>query len=171
MSVLLKLYSLHWHKVLRHWCESHLRLRCRRNPLIYLDQNALIGLGLRSQKDPYFRKRLYSRIEDGSLRIVVSSWHLIETAQSPNIVSATRLADFIDSLKPLWMYERRELQKLDVQEDFYRFLKIEFEIAARATTRAAVIAALFDQSASSKYNIPSRDFARQWIQHPEQWTS
>jgi hypothetical protein len=145
------------------WKKSRIWLR-----LVYLDQNALIGLGLKAQKDPYLYKRLYSKIERGSLRTVVSSWHLIETAKSTNIDSATRLADFIDSLRPLWIYERRNLQKLDVQEDFFRFLKIEFTVTPRVTTKAAVIAALFEQPPSSKYDIPSRDFVKQWMQHLEQ---
>jgi hypothetical protein len=140
----------------------------QKDSLVYLDQNALIGLGLKAQKDPYLYKRLYSKIERGSLRTVVSSWHLIETAKSTNIDSATRLADFIDSLRPLWIYERRNLQKLDVQEDFFRFLKIEFTVTPRVTTKAAVIAALFEQPPSSKYDIPSRDFVKQWMQHSEQ---
>jgi hypothetical protein len=95
--------------------------------MVYLDQNALISLGLRVQKDPLRKERLYKRIGDGSLRIVVSPWHLVETSQTANINSATRLADFIDSLNPLWIHERRELQKLDVQEDLYRFCKIDFQ--------------------------------------------
>jgi hypothetical protein len=136
--------------------------------MIYLDQNALIGLGLRVQKDALLREKLYKRIGDDSLRIVVSPWHLVETAQTANVDSATRLADFIDSLKPLWIHERRELQKLDVQEDFYRFCKIDFQVAPRVTSKAAVIGALFGEGALNKYEIPCRDFAKQWIQRPEQ---
>ena len=128
----------------------------------------MIGLGLRIQKDPLVRDRLYKQIGNGSLRIVVSPWHLVETAQTTRIDSATRLADFIDSLKPLWIHERRELQKLDVQEDFYRFCKIDFQAVPRVTSKAAVIGALFDEGALEKYEIPSRDFVKQWIERPEQ---
>jgi len=135
--------------------------------MVYLDQNALIGLGLRVQKDHLLRERLYKRIGSGSLRIVVSPWHLVETAQTRNIDSATRLADFIDSLKPLWIHERRELQKLDVQEDFYRFCKIDFQTTPRAASKAAVIGALFGHGALAKYELPSRDFVRGWIERPE----
>jgi hypothetical protein len=136
--------------------------------MVYLDQNALISLGLRVQKDPLLKERLYKRIGDGSLRIVVSPWHLVETAQTANINSATRLADFIDSLNPLWIHERRELQKLDVQEDLYRFCKIDFQTTPRASSKAAVIGALFGDGALQKYELPSRDFVRGWIKHPEQ---
>ena len=45
---------------------------------------------------------------------------------------------------------------------------MDFQVAPRVTTRSAVIAALFEQPASPKYDIPSRDFVRQWIREPEQ---
>jgi hypothetical protein len=164
----IKAHLLHRYRLLLYWFESQLPPTCRKVRLIYLDQNALIGLGLRAQKDPLLRERLYKRIGDGSLAIVLSPWHLVETAQSTNINSATRLAEFMDSLKPLWIHERRELQKLDVQEDFYRFCKIEFQVTPRVTSKAAVIGALFGQAALAKYEIPARDFVKQWIEHPEQ---
>jgi hypothetical protein len=136
-------------------------------PLTYLDQNALLGLGFKAQK-PEFRASLDSAIGSGSVKFVVSSWHLIETANTANINSATRLADFIDSLDPAWIFERRDLQKLDVREDFYRFLRIAYQIHPRVTTRSAVIAAINDANDSSKFDIPSRNFVRQWIDHPDQ---
>jgi hypothetical protein len=136
-------------------------------PLTYLDQNALLGLGFKAQK-PEFRTSLDSAIRSGSVKIVVSSWHLIETANTANVNSATRLADFIDSLDPAWIFERRDLQKLDVQEDFYRFLRIDYENQPRVTSRSAVIAAVNNARDSPRFDIPSRDFVRQWIDHPAQ---
>jgi len=159
---------LHWYRLALIWLNSLLPLRLREVSIICLDQNALIGIGLRSQKDTLFRERLYKRIEDGSLRFVVSTWHLIETANTTNINSATRLADFIDSLNPLWIHERRELQKIAVKEDFYRFCNIQFTPSALITSKPAVIGALFGHGAEPQYDIPSRDFVRQWIEHPEQ---
>lgn len=160
----------HWYKLALIWLESllPLPLRHRLTTFIYPDQNALIGLGLRVQKDQLLRKRLYKRIKNGSLRFVVSTWHLIETAQTANVNSATRLADFIDSLTPLWIHERRELQKMAVKEDFYRFCKIPFEELAAITSKPAVVGALFGDGPKAKYDIPARDFVRQWIEHPEQ---
>ena len=136
--------------------------------MTYLDQNALIGLGLRVHKDALLRDRLYKRIGNASLRVVVSPWHLVETAHTANIHSATRLAEFIDSLMPQWIHERRELQKLDVQDDFYRFCKMDFEPTPRITSKAAVIGALFGDGPLTKYEIPSSDFVKHWIEHPEQ---
>src|SRR5215469_14867877 len=154
---------LHWYRLLLFWLESRLPSRCKKTRLIYLDQNALIGLGLRIQRDTLLRDRVNRRIGNGSLKIVVSPWHLVETANTANLNSATRLADFIDGMNPGWIHERRELQKLDVQEDFYRFCNVDFTSARRVTSKAAVIGALFGVEALDKYDIPSRNFVRQWI--------
>jgi hypothetical protein len=99
---------------------------------------------------------------------VVSSWHLVETANTKNLAKAVELAGFIDSLKPVWLLERRQIQKLDVQEDFWRFLGLDFSLRPRLTTRSAVIAALNKKADAPKFDIPSRDFVAQWIRYPEQ---
>jgi len=136
-------------------------------PLVYPDQNALVVLGLKAQKAE-FRWKLDTAIKSNALTFVVSTWHLVETAHSPNLASAVRLADFIDSLRPSWLLERRDLQKLDVEEDFLRFLKINRERQRRVTTRSAVIAALHGAEDGPRFDIPSRNFVKQWIEHPEQ---
>ncbi len=135
--------------------------------MTYPDQNALLGLGFKA-RSPEFRKKLDSAIESGSLAVVVSSWHLIETAHTSNLASAIELAEFIDSLKPAWLLERRDIQKLDVEEDFYRFLGLDFLSKRRVTTRSAVFAALNRRKDAPRFDIPSRDFVKQWIEHPEQ---
>lgn len=136
-------------------------------PLTYLDQNALIELG-RKARNTDFRKKLDSAIESGSFAAVVSSWHLIETAHTANLANATELANFIDSLNPSWLLERRDIQMLDVEEDFYTFLKIASPSKPRVTTRSSAFAALNKQKDSPKFDIPSRNFVQQWIEHPEQ---
>ncbi|SRR6266403_1232994 len=136
-------------------------------PLTYLDQNALIELG-RMARNSDFRRRLDSAIESGSFAAVVSSWHLIETAHTSNLANAIELAEFIDSLKPSWLLERRDIQKLDVEEDFYRFLRLDYPTKPRVTTRSPVFATLNNQKDSAKFDIPSRNFVKQWIEHPEQ---
>ena len=93
---------------------------------------------------------------------------LIETANTNNLANAVELAEFIDSLKPTWLLERRNIQKLDVQEDFWRFLGMDFQNRSRVGSRSAVIAALNGQADAPKFNIPSRDFVEQWISHPDQ---
>lgn len=136
-------------------------------PLTFLDQNALIALG-RKARIPEFREKLDAQLNSHSLSPVVSSWHLIETANTASLKNATELAEFIDSLRPKWLLERRDIQTLDVQEDFCKFAKLELPNNPRVTTRSAVFASLNGQADSPKFDIPSRDFVRQWIAHPEQ---
>jgi hypothetical protein len=136
-------------------------------PQTYLDQNALIALGYEA-RGPNFRKLLDARLESGSLAVVVSSWHLIETANTRDLKKAIELADFIDSLRPAWLLERRDIQRLDVKEDFYKFLKVDCPTTPRVTTRSAAFATLNKQQDDRKFDTPSRDFVKQWIEHPEQ---
>jgi hypothetical protein len=138
-----------------------------RMPLTYPDQNALIALGVKARK-PDFRNKLDFALESDALSVVVSTWHLIETANTKNLAGATELAEFIDSLKPSWLLERRDAQKLEVEEDFCEFLKVECPARPRVTTRSAVVAALNRQNDAPKFDIPSAAFVKQWIEHPDQ---
>src|SRR5215468_2371224 len=134
-------------------------------PRSYLDQNALIGLG-RKARQAEFRKKVDSALDSGSLSAVVSSWHLIETAHTTNVANAVELAEFIDSLKPAWILERHDIQKLDVEDDFCKFLRLDPPRRPRVTTRSAVLAALNRSSDSPRFDIPSPKCVRQWIEHP-----
>ncbi len=136
-------------------------------PLTYLDQNALLALGYKARSKE-FRQKLDRAIQSGALAVVASSWHLIETANTTNLRLAIELADFIDSLRPSWLLERRNIQELDVEEDFCRFVKLEHPKSPRVTTRSAAFAALNRSKDAPKFDIPSRDFVKQWIEHPEQ---
>jgi hypothetical protein len=135
--------------------------------LTYLDQNALIALG-RMARQAHFRKKLDLALDSKSLSVVVSSWHLIETARTANLGNATELAEFIDSLKPGWLFERLNLQRLDIEEDFYRYLNIDFAVTQRITTRSAVIAKLSHSEDNPRFEIASAEFVRQWVQQPQQ---
>jgi hypothetical protein len=136
--------------------------------LTYLDQNAVIYLA-KAAADPAFRIKLDAAITSGQLTVVVSSWHLIETAKTKDVDKAVRLADFIDSLRPAWLLERHNIQTLEVRENFYRFAKLEFEGSPRLGTLSYVIATLNGERDSPKYNIAPRAFVEQWINHPDQF--
>jgi hypothetical protein len=127
----------------------------------------LIALGVKARNRD-FRKKLDSSLESGALSVVVSTWHLIETANTKNLAGATELAEFIDSLKPAWLLERRDAQKLEVEEDFCGFLKVQCPAKPRVTTRSAVVAALNGENDAPKFDIPSPAFVKQWIEHPDQ---
>lgn len=135
--------------------------------LTYLDQVAIIKLGFAAKRQD-FRLKLDAAIACGSLTFAVSPWHLIETAHTTNLEGAVALAEFVDSLKPMWLLERLDIMRLDVEEDLYRFAKIDFEPIPRVTTRSAAISSLNRGKDSPRYDIPSRTFVKQWIQHPDQ---
>lgn len=135
--------------------------------LVFPDQNALIALG-REARNSGFRTCVEAAIASGSLTIVVSAWNLVETANTSNLSKALELAEFIDSLKPAWLLERRDIQRLEVQDDFYRFLGLDATRVPRVTTRSAAFAALNNQKDAAKFDIASRDFVRRWVEHPEQ---
>lgn len=133
----------------------------------YLDQNALIELG-RHARRPEFRQKLDEAVSAGGLTVVLSSWHLTETAHTAELSKALELAEFMDSLKPLWLFERRDIQRFDVEEHFYSFLRVPYQPRPRVSTRSAVVAALNGGTDSPRFDIPSPAFVKQWIQHPEQ---
>jgi len=136
-------------------------------PLTYLDQNAVIYLE-KTASDPALRAKLDGAITSGQLSIVVSSWNLIETAKTKDVDKAVSLADFIDGLRPVWLLERHNIQTIEVQEDFYRFAKLEYEWRPRLGTRSYVVATLNGQRDSPRFDIPSRAFVEQWIKHADQ---
>lgn len=136
--------------------------------LTYLDQSALIKLGFKALGSPVFQAKLDAAIKSGTLTAVVSAWHLIETANTPKLENATRLADFIDSLRPAWLLEKYDIARLEVHEDFFRFAKLDYRTQERVGTRSAAIAALSKAKDDPKFDIPSRRFVEQWIKHPEQ---
>jgi hypothetical protein len=136
--------------------------------LTYLDQNALINLGRKSLASADFREKIETAIKSGTQAIVVSSWHLIEIANTTQLHNAIKLADFMDSLQPSWLLEKFDITRLEVHEDFYRFAGLNHPIQKRVVTRSAVIAALSKEKDDPKFDIPSRNFVEQWINHPEQ---
>jgi hypothetical protein len=135
-------------------------------PLVYLDQNALIKLGVSARRSE-FRKKLDAALAS-DLTIVMSSWHLVETAHTSNLQNAIELAEFIDSLNPSWLLERRDIQGLDVEEDFNRYIGLIYPNKPRVTTRSAAFASLNGEKDSTKFDIPSVRFVKQWIAHPDQ---
>src|SRR5215831_17856060 len=103
--------------------------------LVYLDQNVLIKLGFKALADPGLQAKINAAIQSGSLTVVVSMWHLVETANTTKIDNAVKLADFIDSLHPAWLLERYDVRSLEVHEDFFRFAGIHCPYKARVTSR------------------------------------
>lgn len=132
----------------------------------YLDQNALIGLGKKAA-DPTFSARLRKSVELGRAAVVASPWHWVETSRTRNLASATRLADFLDSLSPLWLLDRRDLQRIEVHSDFFAFARIDYRPPDRLTTRSGLVARINGRDDAPEFNLPSREFVERMINNPK----
>jgi len=136
-------------------------------PSIYLDQNALINSGLRARSNPAFKAKFAGAIATERFTPTVSAWHWVEASRTRNIASAGQLADFIDSLNPGWLRERRDLEKTEVQEAFFRFCGVPFEPIPAIVRRVDLIAALNRRPADPTVDRTSRQFVEGWINQPE----
>lgn len=129
----------------------------------YLDQNALIHL---FQKGAGAVSR-WAASRD--VLFVVSPWHLVEIAnvQNPSDMDkAMALADFVDQAANVWLLERRDLQRLDVADDFCTFARLPPPRSPRLVTRRGALASLNREPEGAKFDLPSRDFVRRWIEKP-----
>jgi hypothetical protein len=92
---------------------------------LYIDNN-ILG---REQDWPSIAALLGSKPE---LRVVISDWHMVELASGSDRAQALKRADFIDSLKPLWMRGYLPIQKLEVKrftwERFFCVSAEEFSV-------------------------------------------
>jgi hypothetical protein len=131
-----------------------------------LDQVALIKLGRRARK-PEVRQEVEVSLRD-SPKIVLSLWHLVETANTSNNDNKRELAKFIDSMNLSWLLDRFDLQKSEVAEDFFRFANIQYEPPEHVTTRSGVFAAINGRSDNPRFDIPAVRVIEQWEQHPRQ---
>ena len=107
-------------------------------------------------------------LKNGSLSVVLASWHLVETAHTKNANAALELAEFIDGLQPRWILERRDIAAIEVAIDFWTFASIKYSPPPLVGSRSALFAALNRQPESKKFDIPATAFVKQWMEHPEQ---
>lgn len=132
--------------------------------LIYLDQNALIALGVRA-REVEFRKKLDEFIAAHQDPFVLSLWNLVESSygESPN--NSQELADFIDSLRPKWLLERHQILALDVRESLYAYLGIGVPAPHRVVSRTEMFAALSRESGGPVFIGSLRRFVELWRKH------
>ncbi len=65
-------------------------------------------------------KKFFSDHPD--FKFVASDWNLIEISQATDKAQARRRVDFIESLNPIWVIIKPEIQKLEVKSFLYRNL-------------------------------------------------
>lgn len=129
--------------------------------LIYLDQNALITLWRKAQERD-FRERLDAFINSGSEVLVFSVWSLIETSYGDRPESSGELADFVESLRPSWLLERHEMLRLDVSNDFYRYLKLGANAPPRVVPQSDMFATIAQRTGGPTFRGSIRSFVALW---------
>ena len=122
---------------------------------VYCDQNFLSDV---HNANPEYRHRICQLITDGQISLVISPYHWLETARIPNPENALARADFIDSLNPLWLRERRILQRHEVEACFFGWLGIPYGRPAPITSRAGLISDLSGAPMADTGELRSRDF-------------
>src|SRR5437868_2845954 len=107
----------------------------------FLDQNALIYLLTGTASDS-LATRLKNAISSQKRLFILSSWHWIEGARTKDVTKAIALGEFMDSLSPAWLLERRDLQRLEVENDFFAFCGILHTPAPVLVKKQVLLASL-----------------------------
>ena len=90
-------------------------------PLIYCDSNFVITAHDAPQD---YKTHLRELASGGNVKFVLSAWHWREMAQDVDHARGTSVADFCDSLDPVWLYDRRTIQKKEVSAAFFKFANV-----------------------------------------------
>jgi hypothetical protein len=90
-------------------------------PLIYCDHNFIVTSS--QGQDPY-KDHLRQLTVTAQVTFVLSPNHWIEAAEDTNADRGTATADFMDSLRPRWIYSRIAIQRKEIADAFFRFAKI-----------------------------------------------
>jgi len=123
--------------------------------LIYCDQNFLIRIG--KESGPY-QDRIRELISANDVILVISAWHWVELARDRNHARGLALADFAESLQPMWIRERRDLQRHEAEASFFSFLGVSYSRPSPLTSRAEIIAGINRVPVASVAQISSREF-------------
>lgn len=108
-------------------------------PRAYCDHNFLINT---FGETPPYQTRLRNSIEQRRIELVLSTWHWEEMARDANEARSLGLADYADSLQPLWLRERRNLQTNEVADALFRFIGAEYQIPPPFAALPEVVAAM-----------------------------
>jgi hypothetical protein len=124
--------------------------------LIYCDHNFIISAhaGPNDYKD-----HLVNLARDGTLSYVLSTWHWLEMARDRDRARGLSVAAFADYLTPRWFFERRNVQRREVEHRFFEFVELPHQQQPVMGNLAEAIADLTGASLgeASQYR-DSRDF-------------
>jgi len=90
-------------------------------PLIYCDHN-FIATALQEPEE--YRNRLRELVGLGIVTFALSPMHWVDAAEDQAIARGNAKAEFMDSLQPLWLFDRRSIQRKEVASRFYQFLGV-----------------------------------------------
>lgn len=113
-------------------------------PLIYCDHNFIVTS---SQEPAAYANHLRRLVETGTVTFVLSPVHWIDAAEDDNEARGIAIADFMDSLRPRWMYYRLTIERKEVADKFFRFAKIPADAPQMVVEINDVIADLAGQRA------------------------
>ncbi len=128
-------------------------------PLIYCDQNFVVSPhdGLNDYKNDL--RRLAS---SGTVNFVLSTWHWLEMARDRDTVRGSSVAAFVDSLTPRWFFERRGVQRREVEHAFFGFVGLSHQQQSGIGSLAEAIADLTGTTLQIASNYRN---SRAFVQH------
>ena len=88
---------------------------------IYCDHN-FIATALQEPEE--YRNRLRELARLGTVTFVLLPMHWVDAAEDQDIPRGNAKADFMDSLQPRWLFDRRSIQRQEVASRFYQSLGI-----------------------------------------------
>jgi hypothetical protein len=136
-------------------------------PTIYLDQSALLYLFGETQKSAAFKSELDQAIGNGQFRLVLSPWHWVETARTQNLAKALPVAEFMDTLQPGWLRDRRHLEATEVAEKFFQFARVPYTPPGAIVTKAELLTEMNGFHVTAERAPTSREFVEGWIKDPK----
>jgi hypothetical protein len=113
-------------------------------PLVYCDHNFIVAAG---QEPNSYKDHLRQLGAAGTVTFVLSPFHWVEMAEDADYARAEAKADFVDSLHPKWLFERRNIQGKEVKAAFFRFTAIPSDVPEMVADAVDVIADLAGQRA------------------------
>src|SRR5258708_276580 len=131
---------------------------------VYCDHNFLINVFSESKA---YKERLWEVVEREAVEFVLSTWHWVEMAKDENLMRGLELADFADSLKPIWLRDRRRIQADEVAKGLFAFMKLQYTPAPPISTLAKVFSEATEQNEGITVRYKqSRTFVK-YLQTPE----
>jgi hypothetical protein len=109
------------------------------NPLVYCDHNFVI---VAHDAGSTYRDHLGVLVSANQLKFVLSTWHWLEMARDKVPERGLSVAAFADSLSPVWLFERLNIQRREVEDAFLQFMGITPTRASSLGSLAGVLADL-----------------------------